>query len=102
MNYKERLKDFFPKQKIPLIFALVLAAGCSLWVYIDSLINSYFLITPLIFLPFIWAGFILTIPFILIAHVFRMKKENIIVILPFWFFIAGYASLWIILTIFNP
>lgn len=102
MNYKKRLEGFFTKQKMPLIFLLILAVGCSLWAYVDSLVNSYFLSTPLIFLPFIWAGFILTIPFIVVAHIFKIKREVIMVILPIWFLVSGYASLFIILTIFNP
>ena len=94
MHHKQHPEGFLKKQKEAYIFAISLVLFCSGYLFLYDRSQSW-LISPLIFLPFVWCGFILTILYIIAAGALKIKSSVILVILPIWFFASSYGSMFI-------
>ena len=79
------IKRFLKEQRSSLLFALGLAiVGTAYVIFVDQ--SQTWLISPLlIYLPFVWAGFVGTVFYIVIAHKLKLNHILIFILLPLWY-----------------
>lgn len=95
----EFIKKFFKQQKKSLIFVFLLALASSAYVYYDHKTAPHFLFSSIIYLPFIWISFGLTLLYILILQILEVKQKFVMIFLPFYFLAGIWGSMYTVFVI---